>query len=103
MEEWTQQQLDEYLAGHTRAYVYFYTPLCGTCQLAGRMLSVVSEVMPDLTIGKCNLNFMPQKALELEIESVPCLMIFKEGRVYKQIYAFESVPYLFEIMKEAAL
>ena len=35
-------------------------------------------------------------AVDYEIESVPCLLIQKDGIVQHKIYAFQSVPYLLE-------
>lgn len=28
--------------------LYLYTPFCGTCQLASKMLTVVKEMLPDV-------------------------------------------------------
>ncbi|WP_458411997.1 thioredoxin family protein [Schinkia sp. CFF1] len=80
-------------------FVYCYTPLCGTCQLAGKMLEVVQEAFPTLRIYKCNLNYFPNKAEQYLIESVPCLLIWQSGKIQEKIYAFQSVQNLFDIVK----
>jgi thioredoxin-like negative regulator of GroEL len=50
-------------------------------------------------IGKVNLNFYPEMAKQFEVESVPCLLLIKDGDVIDQIYAFQSVPFLYEKVK----
>lgn len=78
--------------------IYFYTPMCGTCQLASKMLEIVDEAIPTMQISKCNLNYFPAVAAEYEIESVPCLTIWKNGMIVEKIYAFKSVPYIYDIV-----
>ncbi|RHW42671.1 thioredoxin [Neobacillus notoginsengisoli] len=96
MKEWTSEELSAFLTSGKTGLAYFYTPLCGTCQVAGRMLEVIDALQPDLEIGKINLNYAPEFALTFGIESVPCLAFVKEGRAVDAIYAFRSVPYLLD-------
>ena len=96
MQEWSWEKINEVLAGDEVNLLYLYTPLCGTCQVAGKMLTVITELMPNIQIGKSDLNYMPELAEQFGIESVPCLLIFKEGELEEKVYAFHSVPYLFE-------
>ena len=49
---------------------------------------------PEIPIGKADLNYVQDIAIDYEIESVPCLLIQKDGIVMHKIYAFQSVPYL---------
>jgi len=81
---------------HETAILYFYTPLCGTCQVAGKMLGVVEQMFPNLFFGKADLNYVSEMAELFSIESVPCMLILKESMVQEKIYAFKSVPYLHE-------
>ncbi|WP_102273957.1 thioredoxin family protein [Cytobacillus massiliigabonensis] len=100
MQEWSQEMINRALAGDNQvSLIYLYTPLCGTCQVAGKMLAVIEEILPNLPIGKSDLNYMPDLAEKWEVESVPCLLIFKRGRLEEKVYAFQSVPYLFNKIK----
>ena len=80
--------------------MYLYTPMCGTCQVAKKMLTVVDELLPSLDIYSVNLNYYPEEAKALGIESVPCLLIFKDGKIVEKIYAFQSVGYLYDLIKQ---
>lgn len=98
MEEWTLEQWHEQMTKE-KAVLYLYTPMCGTCAVASKMMEVVEQVSPALALGKMNLNFAEQLAYEYEIESVPCLLITKNGKVQEKVYAFESVVNLYELLK----
>ncbi len=99
MEEWSSQDLEQLLKKDNTLFLYLYTPFCGTCQVSGKMLEVVADMFPELPMGKCNLNFIPGFAHKWKVESVPCLAVFKNGEMVEKIYAFRSVPFLYEKIK----
>ena len=72
--------------------------MCGTCQVASKMMQVIKEMMP-YSIGQANINYLGNFAMDYQIESVPCLLIAKDGTVYKKIYAFQSVPFIWKTIK----
>ncbi|MBS4195246.1 thioredoxin family protein [Lederbergia citri] len=98
MNQLTKDVIMEMIEQQETSILYFYTPLCGTCQVAGKMLSVVEQMFPKLSFGKADLNYVPEMSELFAIESVPCLIILKEGKVQEKIYAFQSVPYLHELI-----
>lgn len=82
--------------------LYVYSPLCGTCNLAERMLQITLESLPAYRIGKLNLNDSPEVAQAFKIHSIPCLIIWnpKQPREEpKLIYAMHSVTHLYEQLK----
>jgi thioredoxin 1 len=81
---------------------YLYTPMCGTCQVAKKMLTVVDEMIPSLNIYSVNLNYYPEDAKRLGIESVPCLIITENGEMKEKVYAFQSVTHLYDLIKQYA-
>lgn len=96
MENWTREQWELVKDQSDQALFYLYTPMCGTCQVASKMMLVVNELKKDLPIGRADLNYLEDLAIDYEIESVPCLLIAEKGEVKEKIYAFQSIPYLLE-------
>ncbi|WIL37950.1 thioredoxin family protein [Kurthia sp. YJT4] len=96
MQEWTREQWEEQVKSQEKTAFYLYTPMCGTCQVALRMMDVTEQAIEHVSMGKANLNYMEQLAYDFEIESVPCLLITQNGELVEKIYAFQSVPHLFE-------
>ena len=102
MNEWNRSELTTFLEREATGLVYFYTPMCGTCQVASKMLQVI-EALVEVDMGKMNLNFYPDLAMEYEIESVPCLLFVEAGEVKETLYAFHSVPFLLDKIKKQLL
>ncbi|PFP30072.1 thiol reductase thioredoxin [Bacillus sp. AFS073361] len=102
MNEWNRMELSSFIEGKATGLVYFYTPMCGTCQVASKMLQVIEELVK-VDMGKMNLNFYSDLAREYEIESVPCLLLVEAGEVKETLYAFHSVPFLLDKIKQQIL
>lgn len=98
MNEWTLEQWNSHKKSDQLTMFYIYTPLCGTCQVASKMMQVVQEMKP-FSIGQANINYLENFAMDNHIESVPCLLIAKGDAVYKKIYAFQSVPFILDAIK----
>jgi thiol-disulfide isomerase/thioredoxin len=98
MNEWNRTDLTDFLDRKEIGLLYFYTPLCGTCQVASRMLQIVEELV-EVVSGKMNLNFYPDLAKNFAVESVPCLLIIRNSEVQETVYAFHSVPFLLDKIK----
>ena len=99
MKEWNHKEWTKAKNTNKVSAYYLYTPMCGTCQLASKMLEVVTEAMPELPIGKANLNYVQEIAALYEVESVPCLLITENGKLKEKVYAFHSVPYIYGKLK----
>ncbi|EJW15692.1 thioredoxin family protein [Paenibacillus alvei] len=86
--------------------VFIHSPFCGTCQLASRMLEIVEATNPNLEIAAVNVGSIPLWVSTLQIESVPCLLVWDNrsdtGNVDK-IYAFHSVSFLYERLKSGKI
>ncbi|SFL71946.1 thioredoxin family protein [Salibacterium qingdaonense] len=93
MKEVSAQEIQAITNNGRTAAVFFYTPLCGTCQMASQMTGYVETIF-DADFLQADINTMPVTAQEEEIRSVPCLKVFNEGRIVRTIYAFESIPSL---------
>lgn len=102
MQDWMDKDVQVAVEQNKTFCLYVYTPMCGTCQVASKMLTVSLELLPQLLVGKMNLNFFPNIAKHYEIESVPCLLMFKEGQLRDKMYAFQSVPYVYSVLQQLA-
>ena len=100
MKEWTIAEWETHSQNANVAAYYLYAPMCGTCQVASKMMDVVEELLPSVEIGQANLNYVEHIAVEQQIESVPCLLISENGQISEKIYAFQSVPYLYNRLRK---
>ncbi|MCA1065003.1 thioredoxin family protein [Rossellomorea sp. AcN35-11] len=102
MEVSSTEAVNQSIEDHTLEAVYLYTPMCGTCQVASKMMDVVEKLPQSFHFVKANLNYLPEFAEKQSIESVPCLLLFKDGVEKERIYAFQSVPFLYESLNKIA-
>jgi len=95
-------------AAETPRALYVYSPLCGTCRLAERMLALLEQSYPQLQIASVNVLEAAELVQAHRIESVPCLMLWGDetpGRDNRpeKVYAFHSVTYMYERLKGGGL
>jgi len=76
--------------------VFLYTPLCGTCKLAERMLDIIMTLEPALPLFKSNINFLPQVSQSWRISSVPCIVIVGADQQKQMIYQMQGVDDLYQ-------
>jgi thioredoxin-like negative regulator of GroEL len=98
MEDVLLTELDTMLANRRTFALFLYTPLCGTCKWAARMLAVAEEMLPQVPLVCINLNWAPVLAERWRISSVPCLLLFREGQLAERKYAMQSVEHLYRFL-----
>ncbi len=80
--------------------VDFWAPWCGPCQMMSPILDELSEEVKDFAkVGKLNVDDNPNTAGEYGVMSIPTLIIFKEGKLVKQLVGVQSKESLFEELK----
>jgi len=57
----------------------FWAPWCGPCRMFGPIFDKAAEANPDLVFAKLNTQDEQQLAGSLGIQSIPTLMIFRDG------------------------
>ncbi|WP_239256776.1 thioredoxin family protein [Listeria ilorinensis] len=98
MEIWQKQEFEQHLAEHQNFILYFYTPTCGVCQLAGQLIEFVEAAKPELHFAKADLNFFPEVAEKHHIRSVPALLKYQDGAFQKVSYGLNNVTSIFEFV-----
>ncbi|MGP4040608.1 thioredoxin family protein [Gracilibacillus sp. D59] len=79
--------------------IFVHTPFCATCQLAERMLTILEESDHTQSFYRMNASFFPEFMKHNKIQSVPALILVKEGLVVDLLYAFESVTKLHNVLE----
>ncbi|WP_421385519.1 thioredoxin family protein [Bacillus salacetis] len=94
------EQIENKINEQEHTAFYLYTPMCGTCMVAGRMVDITEKMFPQIHFIKADLNYIPSIADRYSVESVPCMLLFNKGVLINKIYAFHSVPYLHEQLNQ---
>lgn len=89
------QDITETVLDQDNYFLYIYSPFCGTCQLARKMLEDIEAIHKQTLFYQMNASFYSTFMQTYQIESVPCLLIKKEGQIVEKIYVFHSVPNIY--------
>lgn len=102
LQELSTPDLTRYLHDKKSLVLFVYTPMCGTCKLAARMLGITQEALPTVPLYQLNINTASDLAEKWQITSVPALLIFRGEEVVERHYAIGSVGFLYEVLKPLA-
>lgn len=75
--------------------VFGHTPLCGTCRMAEYMLDIATKDL-EVDVIKFNMNVEEDFVTKYKVTSSPAFLLFKEGELVDQFYAFYDVTYLYK-------
>lgn len=82
--------------------VDFWAPWCGYCRRIGPAYDKIAEEYADILIaGKVNIDENPQLAKAEEIEVIPTLVLYQNGKAIDSIVAPDSKAMIDRFIKAA--
>ena len=75
----------EVLENAQTVLVDFWAPWCGPCQVMNPIIRDLAKAYDGkITVGKVNVDEQPHTAAQYRIQSIPTLMVFRNGQVVDQ-------------------
>jgi len=70
----------------------FWAPWCGPCRMLTPIIEELAENFKDkVTVGKVNVDDNRELALKYNISAIPTILIFKNGKLEKQIIGLRDL------------
>jgi thioredoxin 1 len=80
--EFTDDNFDtEVLQSEGAVLVDFWAPWCGPCRQIAPVIEELAKENPGVKIGKVNIDDNPGAAERFGVNSIPTLMVFRNGQV----------------------
>jgi thioredoxin 1 len=82
--------------------VDFWATWCGPCKMVAPVLEeIAAEQQAQLTVVKLDVDANPQTAIEFNVQSIPTLILFKDGRPVKTIVGAKGKAALLRELSDA--
>ena len=71
--------------------VDFWAPWCGPCRMLGPVIEELAEKMAGKAkVGKCNVDDEPGLAADLAVQSIPTMIVFRNGEEVNRFVAVQT-------------
>lgn len=74
----------EVLRSEKPVLIDFYADWCGPCKMMAPVIEEVAEEVPDVKVGKLNIDNELEIAQKYGVMSIPTLIVFKNGEAVKR-------------------
>lgn len=96
-----QEQFKQMVGSGKAVLVDFWAPWCGYCRRIGPAYDKIAESCGDtLVVAKVNIDEEPQLAEAEQIEVIPTLVLYRDGKAVDSIVAPESKAMIDQFIQE---
>lgn len=93
------KEFDEAVANNKTVLVDFHAVWCGPCRMQGPIVEEIANENPDIFVGKVDVDEVEELAYRYDIQSIPTLLILKDGKAVKKFVGLTSKDNLLKELK----
>ena len=91
----------EVLESNEVVMVDFWAPWCAPCRMLGPVVDQVAEETEGAKVGKVNIDEEMDLAMQYGVQSIPCVVVFKNGKEVNRSVGVVPKSKLQELIAEA--
>ena len=81
-----------------KTLVDFYADWCGPCQMLSPIIEEIASECDDVKVGKLNIDDARDIAIRYGVQSIPTLILFKDGEPVKTLVGYRPKDAILEIL-----
>lgn len=89
----------EILKSQKTVLLDFWASWCGPCQMVSPTVDLIADENPQFTVGKVNVDEQPELAAAFKIESIPTLVVLKDGKIANISVGVKTKEQILELLK----
>ncbi|MBE6625148.1 MAG: thioredoxin [Ruminococcaceae bacterium] len=92
-------KFEELKASEKTIVLDFYAEWCGPCKMIAPFIEEIALENPDITVAKVDVDKATDLAIEFGIQSIPTIVVFKDGKISSKAIGYRSKEQLLELIK----
>ncbi|MBS5114879.1 MAG: thioredoxin [Erysipelotrichaceae bacterium] len=80
--------------------VDFFANWCGPCKMVGPILEKIDPEFPTIEFVKVDVDQSQSLAMQFQVQSIPTILIFKDGQVVERQVGFSGEPQLKKMLEK---
>ncbi len=76
----------------------FYADWCGPCKMIAPIVEQIANERTDIVVGKINVDNEPELANRFGVQSIPTIVVMKNGKVVNHAVGFRSKEQLLALL-----
>lgn len=90
----------EVLRSEIPVLVDFWATWCGPCRMLAPVIGeIAEEYAGTVKVGKVNVDEEPELAMQFRVDSIPTVMLFREGRLVNTAVGFRPKEQLAAMLR----
>lgn len=99
LQHYNKESFDKSLNEGKLMMVDFWANWCGPCRMLGPVLEQLAADRPDVTVAKVDVDENMSLAAAYGVESIPMLLVFKNGQLVNKSIGFVSQPEIEKLLQ----
>ena len=96
----TKDNFDLVKSSDKKVLIDFYADWCGPCRMVSPIVDQIADENPQYLIAKVNVDESPELANAFGVESIPTLVVMKDGKIINQSMGAKPKPMILQMLAD---